>query len=189
MIPPKGETAVKLLITWKHKSRFGGLRKPVTCSREKSYAVFATVKFGLDLRQWSCLASFPSCSPLKAPFLRGRYPASSVLRAYPPPCRPGLPLAGFQLLRAASPAGLPVLLLPSSSMRASALTPAEADRCLCRSLPGPPTAFLLLTKESAPAFNVSRSARRSLAFRPACLLSRPRRPFVTRVLQPTSLPP
>ena len=36
----------------------------------------------------------------EAPFLDGRYPASSVLRASPPPCRPGLPLAGFRFSRA-----------------------------------------------------------------------------------------
>ena len=36
----------------------------------------------------------------EAPFLDGRYLASSVLRASPPPCRPGLPLAGFRLPRA-----------------------------------------------------------------------------------------
>ena len=42
---------------------------------------------------------------------------------------------------------------------------------------------------SAPALPFSRPARRSLAFRPACSLSRPRRPFDTKVLQSTSLPP
>ena len=36
----------------------------------------------------------------EAPFLDGHYPASSVLRASPPPCRPSLPLAGFRLPRA-----------------------------------------------------------------------------------------
>ena len=36
----------------------------------------------------------------EAPFLGGHYPASSVVRASPPPCRPGLPLTGFRLPRA-----------------------------------------------------------------------------------------
>ena len=41
-----------------------------------------------------CLAPVPCRSPLKASSLHGRYPASPVLQASPPPCRPGLPLAG-----------------------------------------------------------------------------------------------
>ena len=36
----------------------------------------------------------------EAPFLDGHYPGSSVLLASPPPCRPGLPLAGSRLPRA-----------------------------------------------------------------------------------------
>ena len=43
----------------------------------------------------------------EAPFLDGHYPASSVLRASPPPCRPGLPLAGFRLPRARHRQGFP----------------------------------------------------------------------------------
>ena len=43
----------------------------------------------------------------EAPFLDGRYPASSVLQASPPPCRPGLPLAGFRLPRARHRLGFP----------------------------------------------------------------------------------
>ena len=43
----------------------------------------------------------------EAPFLDGNYPASSVLRASPPPCRPGLPLAGFRLPRARHRQGFP----------------------------------------------------------------------------------
>ena len=42
---------------------------------------------------------------------------------------------------------------------------------------------------SASALRVSRPAQRSLAFWPAGSLSRPRRPFVARVLQPMSIPP
>ena len=47
----------------------------------------------------------------------------------------------------------------------------------------------LLTGGSTSVLPVSRPARRSLAFRPAWSLNRPRRPFFTRVLQSMSLPP
>ena len=43
----------------------------------------------------------------EAPFLDGHYPAFSVLRASPPPCRPGLPLAGSRLPRARHRQGFP----------------------------------------------------------------------------------
>ncbi len=43
----------------------------------------------------------------EAPFLDGHYPASPVLRASPPPCRPGLPLAGSRLPRARHRQGFP----------------------------------------------------------------------------------
>ena len=43
----------------------------------------------------------------EAPFLDGRYPASSVLQASPPPCPPGLPLAGVRLPRARHQQGFP----------------------------------------------------------------------------------
>jgi len=46
----------------------------------------------------------------------------------------------------------------------------------------------LINGGSAPALPVSRPARHSRVFRPAGLLSRPRRPFDTKVLQSTSLP-
>ena len=77
----------------------------------------------------------------EAPSLHRRYPASPVLRASPPPCRPGLPLAGSRLMCAASPSGFPVLPPSSPSMCASVITPTETDRCPRRSLPHPPTAF------------------------------------------------
>ena len=40
------------------------------------------------------LPFFPYPSRTRAPSLRRHYPASSVLRAHPPPCRPGLPSRG-----------------------------------------------------------------------------------------------
>ena len=134
-------------------------------------------------------APFPDRSRIRAPFLRGHYPASSVLRAHPPPCRPGLPLAGFRLpcarLRTGFPepprakhrTGLPVLLLPSSSMRASASTPAEAGRCACRSLPGSPAAFPCYWEGRLPHWAFRGLLSVHCTFRPACSLNRPRRPF------------
>ena len=58
-------------------------------------------------RQWPCPASFPCRSRSQAPFPGRRYPASSVVRACPPPCRPGLALADFQLTRARHRQGFP----------------------------------------------------------------------------------
>ena len=50
----------------------------------------------LDVCQWSCPASVPSCPHRKAPSLARHYPASPVLRASPPPCRPDLSLAAVR---------------------------------------------------------------------------------------------
>jgi len=128
------------------------------------------------------------CSRTKAPSLHRRYSASPVLRAFPPPSRPDLALAGCRLACAAPPAGLPVLRPFPSSMHGAANTPAEAvGACVARF----PTAGSLprMIGGSASAALVSRPARRSLALRPAWSLSRPWRPFFIGVLQPTSLPP
>ena len=70
-------------------------------------------------------APFQHPSSPEAPSLGRRYPASSVLRTSPPPDRPGLSLAGFRLVRATPPTGLPVLPPSPSSMRAAATTPVE----------------------------------------------------------------
>ena len=82
----------------------------------------------------------------EAPFLDGHYPASSVLRASPPPCRPGLPLAGVPVAACTTPTALPVLLRFPSSMHAGATTPAETGRCSRRSLPGQSAAFPFLAE-------------------------------------------
>ena len=77
----------------------------------------------------------------------------------------------------------------SSSMRAGANTPTETGSVPV-SLASPSANGLpLLTGGSASVLPVSRPARRSLAFRPAWSLNRPRRPFFPRVLQSMSLPP
>ena len=130
----------------------------------------------LDFHRWSCLASFPCRSRSRAPSLDRRCPASPVLRACPPPCRPGPVLADFRLARA-PPTGLPVLPLPSSSMHADAATPAEAGRCSRRSLLDLPSAFPLLQEGRLSASTVSRPVRHSRVFRPAWSLNRPGRPF------------
>ncbi len=96
------------------------------------------------------LSSLRHPSTPEAPFLDGHYPASSVLRASPPPCRPGLPLAGFRLPRATAPTGLPVLLRIPSSTRADAPTPAETSRLSRRSLSGQSAAFPFPAKGRLP---------------------------------------
>ena len=86
-------------------------------------------------------SSFACPSTPEAPCLDRHYPASSVLRASPPPCRPGLPLAGNRLACARHRTGLPVLPRFPSSMHAGANTPAGTVRCICRLLPASPSAF------------------------------------------------
>ena len=125
----------------------------------------------------------------EAPSLHRHYPASPVLRAPPPPCRPSLPLTGSRF---------GACLTTHRASRVATFFPFHACQ---RHYPGgsrevpaslaSPSVFGLphFSGGSAPASPVSRPAQRSLAFRPACSLSRPRRPFATRVLQPMSLPP
>ena len=122
------------------------------------------------------LSPFRHPSTPEAPFLDGRYPASSVLRASPPPCRPGLPLAGFRLPRARHRHGSRVATL--SIFHACRRHYPGGNRPVLSSLSSRPAGGLpLITGGSASASSVSRPARRSLAFRPAWSLSRPGRPF------------
>ena len=58
-------------------------------------------------RQWPCPAPFLCRSRSQAPFLGRHYPASSVVRACPPPCRPGLVLADFRLASTRHRQGFP----------------------------------------------------------------------------------
>ena len=98
----------------------------------------------------------------EAPFLDGHYPASSVLRASPPPCRPGLPLAGFRLPRARHRHGFPcchAFHLPHVPTPLPRRKPAGCSR---RSLPGQSAAFPFLAQGRLPRLTVSRPARRSL---------------------------
>ena len=125
----------------------------------------------------------------EAPSLHGHYPASPLLRASPPPCRPSLTLASFRF---------GVCL---TTYRASHVATSFSFHACQRHYPGgsegvpaslaSPSVIGLphFSGGSAPALPVSRPARRSLAFRPACSLNRLMRPFDTRVLQTISLPP
>ena len=74
----------------------------------------------------------------EAPSLHRHYPASPVLRASPPPCRPSLPLTGPVRCVPHHPQGFPCC---TPSMRASVTTPAGPERCPRRSLPPPSSAF------------------------------------------------
>ena len=125
----------------------------------------------------------------EAPFLDGRYPASSVLQASPPPCRPGLPLAGSRLPRARHRQGFPCCYafhLPCMPTPLPRRKPVGALVALF------PTGRRPSPHYSRVGFRImqfSRPARRSLAFRPAWSLRRLKRPLYTRVLQSMSLPP
>ena len=129
----------------------------------------------------------PSLPP-EAPSLGRHCPASTVVRASPPPWPAELALTGRRLARATPPAGLPVLRPFPYSTRATAITPAEPVGARVARFP---TAGSLprYSGGSASALPVSRPARRLLALWPAWSLNRPGRPFVVGVLQPMSLPP
>ena len=77
----------------------------------------------------------------EAPSLHRHYPASPVLRASPPPCRPSLPLTGsrFGACLTTHRASHVATFFPS--MRASVTTPAGPKGCPRRSLPPPSSAF------------------------------------------------
>ena len=78
----------------------------------------------------------------EAPSLHRHYPASPVLRGLSAhPAGPASPSRGPGSVRASPPTGLPMLLPPSPSMRASVTTPAGPKRCPRRSLPPPSSAF------------------------------------------------
>ena len=111
-----------------------------------------------------------SSSP-EAPFLDGHYPASSVLRTSPPPCRPGLSLAGFRLPRARHRRGFPcchAFHLPHVPTPLPRRKPAGCPVALFRPVGGLP----LSCGGSAPAFDVSRPAQRSLHV-PARVVAKP----------------
>ena len=121
-------------------------------------------------------SSFRHRSAPEAPFLDRHYPASSVLRASPPPCRPGRPLAGFRLVRAHHRQGFPCCIHPPPTCVPPPIP--RRNRLVRPSLASPADGSLpRITAGSASALPFSRPARRSLALRPACSLNRPWRPF------------
>ena len=71
----------------------------------------------------------------EAPSLRRRYPASSVLRASPPPCRPDLTLAGCRLARATPPDRVSRVASIPLFHACCRQYPGGTRRCVCRSLP------------------------------------------------------
>ena len=84
------------------------VRRP---KRSFAYACDASGVAGSNRGDRHChsrrLFPFSHPSSPEAPFLDRHYPVSSVLRASPPPCRPGLPLAGFRLACAHHRQGFP----------------------------------------------------------------------------------
>ena len=132
----------------------------------------------------------------EAPSLRRRYPASPVLQASPPPCRPNtgsspvqaLTLAGCRLARATPPdrasrvASIPLFHACCRHY------PGGSCRCMCRSLPDrcQPSPFLRLVGFRITRFEVC-SAFTGIAAR---MVAEP--PLAARcigVLQTMSLPP
>ena len=99
--------------------------------------------------------------------------------------------------------GLPVLPLLSSSMRALPIPRRKSYRCSCRSLPNTPTAFLLISKESASTLPFSRPARHFMCCSPLCAVAHktfthvltrlfaksPESTLLSRVLQTMLSPP
>ena len=126
-----------------------------------------------------------SCPPSNAALEPRPLPSTGITRLpryYGPlrhPDRPGLPLAGVRFARATPPTGLPVLRSSPSSMRAAATTPAESVGVGVALFPTHGS-LPRSTGESASASSVSRPARRSLALRPAWLLSLPRKPVTSK---------
>ena len=71
----------------------------------------------------------------EAPSLRRRYPASPVVRASPPPCRPDLTLAGCRLARATPPDRASRVASTPLFHACYRHYPGGTCRCLRRSLP------------------------------------------------------
>ena len=136
----------------------------------------------------TALSSFLRSSRTRAPSLRRHYPASAVLRAHPPPCRPKLALAGSRLVRAHHRQGFPCChcfpltrMLPSLPRR---------NRPVLASLASQPLAtFPVYRAGRLPHWLFRGLLNVRCSLRPARSLSRPRRPFDIEVLQPMSLPP
>ena len=124
----------------------------------------------------------------EAPFLDGHYPASSVLRASPPPYRPGLPLAGSRLPRARHRQGFPCCCafhLPCMPTPLPRRIPAGALVALFPADRRPSPNYRRV------GFRINRFGACSAFTRvPACMVAEPpKAALLARVLQSMSLPP
>ena len=112
-----------------------GRFRPKSHVPTKSYAENTLQNFRLDPCQWTCLASFPNCSRTRAPFLRRHYPASSVVRAHPPPHRPSLTLAGCRFSACHTTDGVSRVASLLIFCMCRHHYPGGNGRCICGSLP------------------------------------------------------
>ncbi len=119
----------------------------------------------------------------KAPSLPRSYPASSVLRASPPPhvTRPvprGEPVEEFDLITGVSRVTrLPFANVPPSLPRWT------ASRCVCRLLPGRSTAFSQPGRDRRPRFAFRGLNEDSSVLRPACSLIPPKARLLAELRQ------
>ena len=117
----------------------------------------------------SAAASLAALPRPELPGVFSRTGLSATLAARPAP-------HGVPVDACTPPTGLPVLRPLSSSMHASANTPAGAVGASIALFP-PAIGLPLFHGGSTPALPVSRPARRSFTFRPACSLNRLSRSF------------
>ena len=125
------------------------------------------------------LSPFGHRSSPEAPSLHRHYPASSVIRASPPPCRPNLSLAGCRLARATPPDRVSRVASIPLFHACCRQYPGGTCRCMRRSLPNrcQPSplsgrvGFRIMPFEACSAIH--------FALRPAWLLSRPWRPVTS----------
>ena len=124
----------------------------------------------------------------EAPSLRRHYPASTVLQASPPPCRPNLTLTGCRLARATPPGRASRVASTLLFHACCRQYPGGTCRCTCHSLPdgyqpsplSGRVGFRIMPFEACSAF--TRVAARMVA----------KPPWAARcvgVLQTMSLPP
>ena len=135
-----------------------------------------------------CFLSIPfsKSGPFPRPALPGVSSTTGLSRH---PDGPGLVLADFRLVAWRTTDRASRVAAPSILQTCRRQYPGGNDPVRLSLASRTAVGLPLINGGSAPALPVSRPARRSLAFRPVCSLSRPRRPFGTRVLQSISLPP
>ena len=116
-------------------------------------------------------SSFRHPSTPEAPFLDRHYPASSVVRASPPPWRPGLPLTGFRLVRAHHRQGFPCCHVFPLPYMPTPLPRRKRSGAPVASLPGRrrPSPFLGRVGFRVALFE----ACSAFALAPACMVAEP----------------